>query len=244
MISERMKETLAKANYFAISCDEVTTIDNQQWLCIHAYTCNSAKTCDSHLLFLGHVTEGRNANNLKFKILFALRYHDALDGDQIAQQVISFGAHGASVFQGRTNGVTKQLQDQAAPYLMGVHNMAHCTNLAVKPLSNLPMVQKIEKLLQSLYSYFHASPKRCNEYQKFVEIVDTSGLKILQNVATRWISMLEPLKCVLGEYKTLIVKMAQDANEESKVAHNLVLLFDVHTLLALPCLMPLQESIN
>jgi hypothetical protein len=32
----------------------------------------------------------------------------------------------------------------------------------VKPLSNLPMVQKIEKLLQSLY--FNASPKRCNEY--------------------------------------------------------------------------------
>jgi hypothetical protein len=244
VISEKMKETLVKANYVAISCDEVTTVDNQQWLCIHAYTCSSAKTRDSHLLFLGRVTEGGNANNLKEMILFALRYHGGLDGDQIAQKVISFGADGASVFQGRTNGVTKQLQDQAMPYLMGVHDMAHRTNLAVKPLSNLPMVQKVEKLLQSLYSYFHASPKRCNEYQKLAEIVETSGLKILQNVATRWISMLEPLKRVLGEYKTLIVKMAQDANEESKAAHNLALLCNVHTLLALPCPMPLLESLN
>jgi hypothetical protein len=127
---------------------------------------------------------------------------------------------------------------------MGVHDMAHCTNLAVKPLSNLSMVQKIEKLLQSLYSYFHASPKRYNEYHKLVEIVETNGLKFLQNMATLWISMLEPLKRVLDEYKTLIVKMAQDANEESKVVHNLALLCDVHTLLALPCLMPLLESVN
>jgi hypothetical protein len=88
------------------------------------------------------------------------------------------------------------------------------------------------------------SPKRCNKFQKLAEIVETSGIKILQNVTTRWISILEPLKHVLGEYKTLIVKMAQDVAEESKVAHNLCLLCDVHTLLALPCLMPLLESIN
>jgi hypothetical protein len=86
--------------------------------------------------------------------------------------------------------------------------MVHCTNLAAKPLSNLPMVQKIEKLLQSFYSYFNASPKRCNKYQKLAEILETSGLKILQNMTTSWISLLEPLKRVLGEYKMLIVKRA------------------------------------
>jgi hypothetical protein len=72
------------------------------------------------------------------------------------------------------------------------------------------MVQKIEKLLQSLYSYFNASPKRCNEYQRLAKIVETSGLKILQNVTIRWILLLKPPKRVLGEYKMFIVKMAQD----------------------------------
>jgi hypothetical protein len=95
-----------------------------------------------------------------------------------------------------------------------------------------------------LYAYFNASPKRCNEYQKLAKVVETSGLKMLQNVATCWISMLEPLKRVLGEYKTFIVKMAQDAAEESKAAHNLHHLCDVHTVLALPCLMPLLKSMN
>ena len=244
MVCNKINKALAKANYIAISCDEVTTVDNQQWLCIHAYTYSLAKTCDSHLLFFGRVTEGRNAKNLKEMISCALRYHGGLDEAQIAKKIISFGIDGAFVFQGKTNGVTKQLIDQAAPYLMGIHNMAHCTNLVVRPLSNLPMVQKIEKLLQSLYSYFHTSLKKCNEYQKFVEIVETSGLKILQNVTICWISLLEPLKHVLGEYKTLIVKMVHNAAKESKGALNLRLLYDVHTLLALPYLMPMLESVN
>jgi hypothetical protein len=74
--------------------------------------------------------------------------------------------------------------------------------------------------------------------------VETSGLKILQNVTTRWISLLEPLKHALGEYKMLIVKMTWDAAKESKAAHNLRVLCNVHILLALPCLMPFFESLN
>ena len=56
--------------------------------------------------------------------------------------------------------------------------------------------------------------------------------------------MLEPLKCVLGKYKMLIVKMAQDVAKESKAVHNLCLLYDVYTLLALLSMMPLLESMN
>jgi hypothetical protein len=55
--------------------------------------------------------------------------------------------------------------------------------------------------------------------------------------------MLEPLKGVLGEYKTLIVKMVQDVTEESTSIHNLHLLYDVHIVLALPYMMPLLESV-
>jgi uncharacterized circularly permuted ATP-grasp superfamily protein len=32
---------------------------------------------------------------------------------------------------------------------------------------------------------------------------------MLKNVKTRWISLLEPLKRVLAEYKTLVVKMCE-----------------------------------
>jgi hypothetical protein len=86
--------------------------------------------------------------------------------------------------------------------------------------------------------------------------VETEGLAILRNIKTRWISLLEPLKRVMGEYKTLIVKMCEDAIVQqpkmtSKQAparesarHNYDLLCDVNTLLTLPCIMPPLESMN
>ena len=40
------------------------------------------------------------------------------------------------------------------------------------------------------------------------------------------------------------MKMVEDAIEESKVAHNLNLLCDMHILLTLHCVMPLLELVN
>jgi len=51
--------------------------------------------------------------------------------------------------------------------------MAHRTNLAIQVLSNLPVVVKLENLLQSLYSYFSNSSERHLEFSKLVEIVET-----------------------------------------------------------------------
>jgi hypothetical protein len=67
---------------------------------------------------------------------------------------------------------------------------------------------------------------------------------------------LEPLKRVLGEYKTLIVKMCEDAMvkepaltpkhaaSKESAKHNCDLFCDVGTLLALPCVLPLLECVN
>ena len=79
---------------------------------------------------------------------------------------------------------------------------------------------------------------------------------MLRNVKTHWLSLLEPLKRVMGEYKTLVVKMCEDAavKEPELTAkqaaareaarQNYDLLCDVGTLLALPCLMPLLDSLS
>jgi hypothetical protein len=103
------------------------------------------------------------------------------------------------------------LKERHSPYAIGFHDFAHCTNLAVEALSNLPVVQKLENLCKSLHPYFASSPKCHLEFTKLTEVVETKGLKILNKVHTRWISLLEPLKCISSKYKMLIVKFAQDA---------------------------------
>jgi hypothetical protein len=57
--------------------------------------------------------------------------------------------------------------------------MAHQTNLVIQVLSNLPIVAKLENLLQSMYSYFSNSFKCHLEFTKFAEIMEIEGLKIL-----------------------------------------------------------------
>jgi len=37
--------------------------------------------------------------------------------------------------------------------------------------------------------------------------LEIKALKLLHNIKTCWMSMLSLLKCVLGEYKSLVVKM-------------------------------------
>lgn len=69
------------------------------------------------------------------------------------------------------------------------------------------MVSRIETLLAILHKYFSKSPKCYLELQKLVELLEDKVRKMLQNVKSRWISMLSPLKCVLTKYCTLMVKM-------------------------------------
>jgi hypothetical protein len=63
------------------------------------------------------------------------------------------------------------------------------------------LVAKIEALLASMYMCFAHCLKRHLEHNKLIEIMETKGLKILQNVKTWWVFMMALSKCVLYEYK-------------------------------------------
>jgi hypothetical protein len=94
-----------------------------------------------------------------------------------------------------------------ALFSIGVHSAAHRVNLAAKTLSALRVFQNAEKLMAKIHAFFNHSPKRLVEFQKLAEIIETKGLRPLKNVATRWVSLLEPLRRLLGKYRTLIAKM-------------------------------------
>jgi hypothetical protein len=66
------------------------------------------------------------------------------------------------------------------------------------------MVSKLEDLFQSLYKYLSGHL----EFTKLARIMELEGLKVVQNIKTRGISMLAPFIKVGKEYKTLITKMA------------------------------------
>lgn len=89
--------------------------------------------------------------------------------------------------------------------------MAHRTNLVVAHLSTLPVVCEIESLLSSLHKHFSHFPKKHIEFFKLAALMQTKGNKIQRNIKTHWISMLSPAQRLINEYKTLIIKIAEDA---------------------------------
>ncbi len=202
VVQAKTREIVSAAPYFAISCDEVTTVDNQSWISIHIYTMSDWERVP-FLLSLERVIDGGSAENITKIIVGALSKQGGLTPQQIRDRFMAFGADGASILQGKRNGVTNKLQVSHAPHMQGMHCVAHRSNLAVQCLSDLEMVSRIETLLAALHMYFSKSPKRHLELQKLADLLETKGRKILQNVKTRWISMLSPLQRVLSEYRTL-----------------------------------------
>jgi len=115
--------------------------------------------------------------------------------------------------------------------------MAHHTNLAVQTFSNLPLDSCIEILLKYLYGYFNHMLKMHLEFTKWARIMEIKGNKILWNIKITWISMINPIKCVLSVYYILLMKMAPYAPTIPFAKANLYLLIDVETLLGLNVVM-------
>jgi len=94
--------------------------------------------------------------------------------------------------------------------MLVVHCVTPMINLVVQTFSKESLVQKIEKLLHSTYTYFSFSPKRYFEQCKLAELLEMKGNKMLHHVNTKWISTLFHVKGVFEEYKPLVVEMNND----------------------------------
>jgi len=71
------------------------------------------------------------------------------------------------------------------------------------------------------------------------------GNKLLKNIKTKWISMLDPTKEVMVEYCTLVVKMALDYLSNNSInLVNFKMLFGIKVLYELGILLPMLESVN
>lgn len=162
------------------------------------------------LITLECVEVGVTTINITIVLFKCMAKYGGLLVEKLGSQWVCIGCDKNFVFQIHYIKVTSQLKYRVIPFLIGVHCMAHITSLIVIVLSKLPLVSYIEFMLWFLYSFFAHSLKKFMECCKFAKILQSKGFKFLKNVKTHRISMLSPLKCVMAEYKSLIVKMHFD----------------------------------
>jgi hypothetical protein len=59
-----------------------------------------------------------------------------------------------------------------------------------------------------VYTYFNHNPNKNIKRWKLVEIMETKGFKIFENIKTTWISMVATSKVILEKLKTVLMKMS------------------------------------
>jgi hypothetical protein len=74
---------------------------------------------------------------------------------------------------------------------------------------------------------FQPQPQKTFGVYQIGKNCGTKGNKILQNIKTKWISMIDLVKHVLFEYRTFLMKMALDAPTIASTKSNLCLLTNV-----------------
>jgi len=122
--------------------------------------------------------------------------------------------------------------------------MVHMTNITIVVLSKLPLVSRIEFMLHSLYSFFAHNLKKFLKFTKLAKKLENKRLYLLRNVKACWISMLGPLKCVLAQYKSLVVKMHSNYEKNKSIHDNFELLCDLDLIINMPCVMPILEVVH
>jgi hypothetical protein len=154
-------------------------------------------------LSLQRVVDGAGVDNLTIVMMEALQ-KGGLNPTFVFQKLFCFEVNGVSTFQGTKTGVIKQINTNYAPFSIGVHYMVHRCNLTFKTLSTLGIVSSIKDLLQSCHAYFAHSPKRHLEFTKLISMMEIKWFKMLKNVETCWISLMDPLKRIIAKYMPLL----------------------------------------
>jgi hypothetical protein len=78
--------------------------------------------------------------------------------------------------------------------------------------------------------YFAHSPKKVAEIRTQAQLIETKGLKLLNNIKTTWISCISPLWTLINEFKSMMAKMHPNKDDKKSgkkaiVSFFLVLIF-------------------
>jgi len=84
-----------------------------------------------HIFSLKCVVVGSRVNNLIQVFMQTLMHEGGLTKKLIGKKLMTFNANGVFVFQSTRSKVTQQISNGWVPNSMGVHCMAHITNLGV-----------------------------------------------------------------------------------------------------------------
>ena len=222
--------------YIGVICDETSDISrHEQISLVISYVDSEGQKRES---FLGFIKTDKTDGETLFNLIKESIRNFGLD----MMSIVGLGFDGASNMNGPNKGVAARFKEDS-PMSLYVHCYGHLLNLAVKDcLSSLPLLRNTLGIVQSLYVFLEASPKRHAIFVNTEMNAVTSLVRTLKSLsATRWSANYESVKGVDEEFEriikclwTIVHECDAKASSEAKSLLSAILdfefLFGLHVL--------------
>ena len=177
-------KNMLESPFFSLMVDESTDRSLEQHLVVYATYLDSKGLGPpiSQFMKLKNVMDGKGKTiyDSVNQLIHArgLQYKD----------LIAVSTDGASAMIGHENGFVSFLKKNI-PNLITVHCVAHRESLAAADASKkLPELLYVEKIANKVYSWVQNSPKRSNELNDLLKVMQIDVLDVLQIHSVRWLS--------------------------------------------------------
>ena len=175
-MSDAVKIDLQKSNFVSILADGTTDVSNleQENVCVR-YISPSSKSPVTMLAGIVDLEHG-HADGVIDGIFKALALvglsRETLKSTESGPSLVCLNFDGASVMQGKKNGVAGKLM-RDYPHVIPVWCIAHKLQLSVMDaVKDVDVLQRLEATLKGIYKYYHGSPKRRREVKAVADVLE------------------------------------------------------------------------
>lgn len=205
VIEDRLLDRVRESGFFSVMIDESSDVSVHQNLVLYIrYLEESLGRLDAKTTFMGiRQLASANSNSIREEVV----------------KILSDKGLEISNLVGIATGVVKQLKD-LSPSLLSTHCIAHRLALSCGGAADqIPYLVKFQEILNSLYKYFHNSPKNTAKLESIQSILNSSSLKMKEVFHTRWLSFEGAVDAVVKTYPSLLSVFLEEKSAKARSLH-------------------------
>ncbi|XP_057813067.2 uncharacterized protein LOC131027099 [Cryptomeria japonica] len=173
---------MLKSPFFSIMIDESTDQSLEQHLVVYAIYL----TLEGHGAPISMFMKMMSVSDGKGKTIYDTINQLMNDRGISLTKLVAVSTDGASAMVGRENGFVS-LMKQNIPNLISIHCIAHRESLLATNASKKELLF-VEKIANKVHSWIQNSPKRNNELNELLRVMEIDVLNVLQIHTIRWLS--------------------------------------------------------
>jgi hypothetical protein len=202
VLREDLAVKLQRFPKYSLMFDESTDISVQQNLIVYIryLDCDIAENVESKTCYYSIASLHRaNADAIYTKILHLLS-EKGLD----LANLCGVCTDGAAVMVGSKSGVVTRLKKDV-PGLLTSHCIAHRLALSCSSGADcIPYLVKFQEILNSIYKYFHLSPKNMSTLSAIQSVLQKHSFRFQEVFHTRWLSFEGAVGALVKNYSSLL----------------------------------------